>query len=61
MNSTTEDLVEELHVIRERMLAEAGGSLRVLVAQLKALEAKETDRVIPPPAASNVRPKGEVA
>lgn len=61
MNSTTEELVEELHVIRETMLAEAGASLGALVARLKMLEAQQVERVIPPPTSSNPRPKGEVA
>lgn len=40
MTMTTNPLLEELHAIREKLLADAGGTLDALVDRLQAEESK---------------------
>jgi hypothetical protein len=61
MRPTTDELIDELHAVREKMLAEAGGTLAALVVQLRELESHESERVIPPPPAPEPRARNEVA
>jgi len=40
MTMTTDPIIDELHAVRERMLADAGGTLAALAAKIEADQAK---------------------
>jgi hypothetical protein len=55
-----DEVIDEVRRVREQLLAEAG-SLRAYADELRKLEARETETVLPPPPRREDLLHGEVA